>query len=219
LAPKSNSIRFSRYINTRKSYDRILAANFGRKAFKIYDIPRNLSNKWYHWRIGVSKTNWIFSHHAAMKTCQLDQFPGTTEPHFIADHCVSKLRLRVSWTEAHFIYQINVSVSYFWTNTTSSLGPPTRYVVMEQSWQCTLYAGALLCAIVWLIRRPSRYPPLPPGPKRLPVIGSLLDMPPSYQWITFDKWCKQYGMFEMCCLTPMAELHHRWHRVHWDSWD
>ncbi|TRM56906.1 cytochrome P450 [Schizophyllum amplum] len=35
--------------------------------------------------------------------------------------------------------------------------------------------------------------PLPPGPKRLPLIGNLLDMPQSHAWKTFAKWGEEYG--------------------------
>lgn len=35
--------------------------------------------------------------------------------------------------------------------------------------------------------------PLPPGPKGLPIIGNLWDMPPEHEWLTYSKWCKDYG--------------------------
>ncbi|THU84110.1 cytochrome P450 [Dendrothele bispora CBS 962.96] len=35
--------------------------------------------------------------------------------------------------------------------------------------------------------------PLPPGPRRLPIIGNLFDMPMSKEWETFSKWGKEYG--------------------------
>jgi hypothetical protein len=35
--------------------------------------------------------------------------------------------------------------------------------------------------------------PLPPGPKRLPILGNLLDFPTELRWLTYNKWSKEYG--------------------------
>jgi hypothetical protein len=35
--------------------------------------------------------------------------------------------------------------------------------------------------------------PYPPGPKRLPIIGNLLDMPNGSEWITYKRWGQLYG--------------------------
>ncbi|KAJ8474422.1 hypothetical protein ONZ45_g15956 [Pleurotus djamor] len=35
--------------------------------------------------------------------------------------------------------------------------------------------------------------PLPPGPKKLPIIGSLLVAPMEYQWVKYSEWSKEYG--------------------------
>ncbi len=33
----------------------------------------------------------------------------------------------------------------------------------------------------------------PPGPRGLPLIGNLLDMPSEKEWLTFAKWGRKYG--------------------------
>ncbi|KAF7373020.1 Cytochrome P450 [Mycena sanguinolenta] len=48
----------------------------------------------------------------------------------------------------------------------------------------------LICALHWNRNR-SRLP-LPPGPRKLPLIGNLFDMPTGRQWETFLKWSKQF---------------------------
>ncbi|KAK0480063.1 cytochrome P450 [Armillaria novae-zelandiae] len=35
--------------------------------------------------------------------------------------------------------------------------------------------------------------PLPPGPKGLPLIGNLWDMPVEYPWVTYARWSSTYG--------------------------
>ena len=47
---------------------------------------------------------------------------------------------------------------------------------------------------LWLRgRRPSSSPPLPPGPKKIPILGNLFDMPAERQWLRFAAWGKKYG--------------------------
>jgi hypothetical protein len=51
---------------------------------------------------------------------------------------------------------------------------------------------------VWLysilVKRPNPAP-FPPGPKGLPLIGNIADLPTSQPWVTFAKWGEIYGKF------------------------
>lgn len=33
----------------------------------------------------------------------------------------------------------------------------------------------------------------PPGPRGLPLIGNLLDMPTSHEWVQYRKWSKEFS--------------------------
>jgi hypothetical protein len=57
--------------------------------------------------------------------------------------------------------------------------------------------------------------PLPPGPKGLPLIGNVADLPLSDPWETFAKWGDIYGMLPRSCVCkPRTEHMHRRGRRH-----
>ena len=43
------------------------------------------------------------------------------------------------------------------------------------------------------ITRSRRPAPYPPGPKGLPVVGNVADMPTSQEWFKFAEWGEAYG--------------------------
>ena len=45
----------------------------------------------------------------------------------------------------------------------------------------------------YLVRKYQRSAKFPPGPRRLPIIGNLLEAPDSAPWVSFTKWVKEYG--------------------------
>lgn len=55
---------------------------------------------------------------------------------------------------------------------------------------------ALLSLSIYLVHRVFRTwnrLPLPPGPRPLPLVGNILDMPKFYEWYTYHEWNKKYG--------------------------
>jgi hypothetical protein len=54
--------------------------------------------------------------------------------------------------------------------------------------------SAAVGVVWWLLLRGQRScMPCPPGPKGLPVIGNIREIPKDYEWLTYRKYAEQYG--------------------------
>lgn len=53
--------------------------------------------------------------------------------------------------------------------------------------------GILIGLYAYFSQGPRSKLPLPPGPRKWPVVGNLFDMPSTFEWITFMEWSKKYG--------------------------
>lgn len=53
-------------------------------------------------------------------------------------------------------------------------------------------AAAVLCILYWVRSRNARSM-FPPGPPGWPVIGNLLDMPKSFEWVKYKEWGDRYS--------------------------
>jgi hypothetical protein len=56
---------------------------------------------------------------------------------------------------------------------------------------------ALVLASRFLASCRRSTPPPPPGPKGLPFIGNVFDMPTEQEWYTFADWATRYGMIPL----------------------
>ena len=59
----------------------------------------------------------------------------------------------------------------------------------------SLFSVLLFLVSIWNIRGYRRRGglPYPPGPRPLPILGNLLDIPKDFSWLAYTRFSKTYG--------------------------
>ncbi|KAJ6477534.1 putative monooxygenase [Mycena sanguinolenta] len=64
---------------------------------------------------------------------------------------------------------------------------------MSGSVPTAIFVAAVISAGYLFWKSAARRNNVPPGPRRWPLIGSVLEIPQTCQWVTFSRWAKTYG--------------------------
>jgi hypothetical protein len=59
----------------------------------------------------------------------------------------------------------------------------------------SFFSALLFLASIWVIHAHRRHGglPYPPGPRPLPILGNLLDVPKDFSWLAYTRLSKTYG--------------------------
>lgn len=88
--------------------------------------------------------------------------------------------------------------------------------VLSLSWFTFTFSLLAIYLLRQNIQRWSERRRLPPGPKRLPLVGNAFDIPAHYPQYVFDSWSKTHGKDRMCRITaqPIDTSAHRRSNLH-----
>lgn len=68
-------------------------------------------------------------------------------------------------------------------------------------------------SFIWLVliytaKKTAFRHPYPPGPRGLPIIGNVLDMPTSNEWLKAAEWKEKYGGFLLLFSLRLCSIVH-----------
>lgn len=86
-----------------------------------------------------------------------------------------------------------IMIAYFLLIVSSIRGSRRFQNMTTLNFQFFTYTAPLFLIVYLYFRRRRDIFPLPPGPKKLPVLGNILNMPIGSEWETYHKWSKELG--------------------------
>lgn len=164
---------------------------------------------WIVWLMNCQQIIVFFTQFNAYRTRSLgleDDRPPPTNVSLITEFCLDLSSLKRGMVMRNDISYVLWQIKYGWNSVfplcrLSSPHPIPKIMALlstlaEYPYHSLVFTFLICTTLKTVFTRKRRNPnglPLPPGPKGLPIIGNLLDVPQDKPWLGYNDWCKVYG--------------------------
>lgn len=68
---------------------------------------------------------------------------------------------------------------------------PPDFATMAMTFDPWLAALVTTLTVVAVVSLNQRRRSFPPGPKGLPIVGNIFDVPKEFEWLAYDRWSRE----------------------------